>query len=84
MDNPDNHLQAYTPPTRMTFKRSDIAQMSPTEYRKNREAIIEAAKAGNITDDMRQPLGAAPVAIFDNGQHEALDIEPMPDTMGAL
>ncbi len=81
---PDNQAEAYIPPKAMTFKRSDIANMSHTEYQKHRKSILQAARSGNIEDDMRGPLGAAPVTVFSNGKDQPLDVEDMPHTLGIV
>lgn len=50
--NTDNESRPYTPPLITSFKRSEIAMMSPEEYKANRNQIIKAQKAGLIEDDL--------------------------------
>lgn len=77
----DQEIRAYRPDVIISFKRSDIAKMSPEEYRRNRADILKAFALGLVDNDMVQPLGSPPVAIFENGD-DTLSVEDMPDKMG--
>lgn len=77
----DQEIRAYRPEVIISFKRSDIANMSSEEYRRNRADILKAHSLGLIADDMVQPLGSPPVAIFKNDD-DTLSVEDMPDKMG--